>query len=508
MRTIGCHAASISRLAFAAALFAAAGCREAAAPAPLRIVHESDPISLDPVAVAEAATHSILSNIYDGLVGFDRDMRLVPALATSWSTVDEWTWLLQLRPGVRFHDGTTFTAYDAKFSLDRAKQDPSSGIKGHLSNLKDVRVEGPLTLRLRTLEPDPLLLNELAYVMIVPASRSRDYAARPVGTGPYRFVRWLKGHALEVEAFGNHWGGRPAIERVEFVPGGEAARTASAFTRGDVHVWRFVPETMVAQLRSAPGVRIARHSGLITIYLWFNCMPRGGDGRNPFSDSRVRRAVSLAIDRGEIVRRLDGNGLAASQLVPQGVFGFVSALPQLPFAPDESIRLLTDAGYPDGFDAALASSKTYTLVAELLKTMLGRVHVRLALEAPDWSQISKGWKAGSLPAFVAGWRCENGDAASFLKDCLFTRDPKRATGAYNPGFSDPTLDRLIDENQRVLGDVKRLHQYGQLMRCAMETMPVVPLYHRFDLYGISNRVRWEPRLDGKLLAAEMSWISP
>jgi ABC-type transport system substrate-binding protein len=114
------------------------------------------------------------------------------------------------------------------------------------------------------------------------------------------------------------------------------------------------------------------------------------------------------------------------------------------------------------------------------------------------------WKAGQLPFFLSAWRFENGDATSFLRDCLYTRDPARGYGSFNPGFSDAQLDRLIDENDQVFGEGERLKHYEKMMRLVLQQMPLVPLDHRVNFCAVADRVLWEPRLDGKLLAVEMS----
>lgn len=482
-----------------------ASCR-GPAPSRIRIAHESDVISLDPGAVAEATTDSILSNIYEGLVAFDKDMRLVPSLAVNWTTPDERTWLIQLRKDVRFHDGGPLTSADVKHTLDRARTNPDSPVKGYVSTISEVSISGESTLRLRTLRPDPLLLNRLTYVLIVPRSGAQDHAAHPVGTGPYRFVRWERNRVLEVESFPDHWGGKPAIDRVEFVPVEEGARSIQVLRQRQVDVLRYVPETMVDDLRAVREVRVAARLGLSSYYLWFDCQQRPGGPRNPFADRRVREAISLVIDRKEIIRRLGGSGVPADQLVQQGIFGYISSLPGLPFDPERSRRLLVEAGYGDGFDATLVHKpqSSVAAVGEAVRAMLAPVRIRLRLEAPEWPRMVAAWEAGQLPFFLARWRFDDGDATSFLKDCLYTRDPARSTGVYNPGFSSPALDRLIEENDQIFGEARRLKHYAKLMRIAVDEMPLVPLYHRMNFYGVSRRVKWEPRLDEKLLAAEMS----
>lgn len=488
------------RLALAVLLPLVAACAPPAGePASVTIAHEADVMSLDPLQFQETATHSVLSNLYEGLVGFDRDMVLSPALAVSWNAADETTWLFELQQGVRFHDGTPLTAAEVKAVLDRARTDPTSGVQGQLATVEVVDAVDARTLKIRTVRRDPLLLNRLSYVLI-----ARKDGERLSGTGPYRLVRWSKGASLEAEAFDGYRKGKPRIQRVVFVPVPEGEQVVTALKQGRVDVLRWIPETMVGELRAVPGVRVTERSGLMTYCLWMRCL--SGKERNPFSDVRVRRAVAVAIDRDEIVRALGGHGLPSHQLVPKGVFGFVASLPEIGHDPQQAKRLLAQAGYGAGFDVTLVHREgaMVSLVAERLKEMLGAVGVRVKLSTPDWSKVVEGWKSASLPFFLAGWRFENGDATSFLRDCLMTRDEARHVGTYNPGISSAALDKVIDEQDAIVGQPDRLKHYEDVMGRAMEEMPVIPLYTRSFIYGVSHRVQWEPRVDAKLLAVEMS----
>jgi ABC-type oligopeptide transport system substrate-binding subunit len=138
--------------------------------------------------------------------------------------------------------------------------------------------------------------------------------------------------------------------------------------------------------------------------------------------------------------------------------------------------------------------------------MLAEVGVRLRSEAMGWPQMVDAWSSGRLPLFLSGWRFENGDALSFFQDCLRSRDPARGLGGFNPGFADPRIDGLIEDHG--LRGPERFAHYLDLTRAAMEEIPLVPLYHQQDIYAASTAVRWQPRLDAKLLAAEMSFASP
>lgn len=463
---------------------------------------------MDPIAASEAATDSILSNIYEGLAAFDRDMALVPALAQSWSTPDERSWVLSLRPGVRMHDGSLLSAEDVRAALLRARDDPGSGVRGQLFSLAGVDVLDGGTIRLRTSVPDPLVMNRLAEVLIArPPGRPGE---APAGTGPYRFVRWRKGESLEVEAFEGYWGGTPRVPRVSFVPVEEGEAAVAALRERRVDLLRFFPDSLVGEVRGSPWVRVASRSGLASNYLWFGGSETTGEPTGPLSDRRVRRAISLAIDRAELVAGIHGYAAPATQFVPRGVFGHVASLPPLRFDPEEARRLLKAAGLPGGFAVTLVHSPgtSSEITAGLVQGMLGRVGIRVTLVSPDWGEMVAAWRSGRLPFFLSGWRFENGDAASFLRDCLLSRDAASGAGSYNPGLSSPALDRLIHENERTFGSVEKLAHYETVMRLLLEEMPLVPLYHRVNLFGVSERVRWEPRLDGKLLAAEVSIVPP
>lgn len=481
------------------------GCRHRE-PADLRIFHESAVLSLDPVVPSDSATVSVLSNFYEGLVAFDKDMVLQPALAVSWSALDERTWLFQLRREARFHDGRHVTAADVVFSFGRARTDMAAAQRGQLASVESVQADGESAVRIRTMRPDPLLLRRLTYVHVTPRGAA-DLATHPVGTGPYRFVRWRPEGVLEAEAFEEYWGARPGFKRVAFsyVEEAEEEKMFRLLGAGGAHVLRFIPDGMLRRARALPGLRIVAHEQLYVYYLWLDSRTEAGRP-NPFSDRRVRQAVSLAIDRAELLARLGGRGVPAHQFVQSGVFGHVAALGRLPFDPKKARNLLAEAGYPRGFETTLVRRDQPALAAaaDVIQEMLSHAGIRVTVEIRDWPGILAAWTTGRLPFFLAGWRFDDGDASSFLRDCLFTRNAQAGLGAYNPGYSSAELDGLIEENELIREPDKRLKHYAKLMRIALDEMPIVPLLAPVRSYAVSARVKWRPRLDGSLLAAEMS----
>jgi peptide/nickel transport system substrate-binding protein len=471
----------------------------------LRIAHEAPVISLDPADAMEAATQSVLSNFYEALVGFDRGMKLVPTLAADWTAPDERTWVFRLRPGVRFHDGAPLTASDVVFSLDRARSRSGSRVRGQLHSVESVAQLDAGAVRIVTTRPDPLLVNRLAYILIVPR-RAVALKERPIGTGPYRFVR-RDGNVLEAEGFPGHWRGAPEIPRVQFTTLERAGERDAALREGRVDVLRFVPPALARALAAVPGVRVLRGPSLTSVYLWFHGRPGPNGGINPFADRRVRQAVSLALDRERIVAQLEGMAHPAHQLVAVGIVGHSTGAPELPFDPSAARRLLHEAGHGRGLEAPLRYAQgapAEATVARLIEELLREVDIRSRPEPMDWPALVAAWQSGRLSLFVAGWRFESGDALSFFEDCLHSRDVA-GRGEFNPGFSDSRLDAQIEATARAPARSARLLHYRRLAQLAAEEMPLAPLYVQQDVYGASAAVCWQPRLDAKLLAAEMSF---
>ncbi len=459
----------------------------------MTIAQEGEVAGLDPVLVAEALTQSTLSNVYEGLVTFDAEMRVVPALAAEWSSPDETTWLFRLRPGVRCHDGRPLTAELAAAGLERARTGVGSRLRGRLSTIASIAVVGGDTLRIETANPDPLLLNRLAYVLIAPEPG--------IGTGPYRIGSWKPGEPLALVAFDDYWGGRAPIDQARFVSIPETANRMSALRERSVDLLRWVPEARVPEVEKTDGFRVASRAGLASYYLWFDSRPATGGA---LADPRVRRAISLAIDRPRLVADLGGRAEPLDQIVPSGVFGHVTDLPGARFDPEAARRLLADAGHPNGLDLTLTLSpgSSTDAVRASLGGMLARVGIRARMEVPTWPVLMAELEAGRVPFYLLGWRLETGEASSFLRDCLHSRGVE--WGGCNPGYSNAVLDRLLDDSDGIGDDQRRLARLREVMSVLAEDVPIVPLYRQADQYAVSRRLRWSPRLDGKLLVASMS----
>jgi peptide/nickel transport system substrate-binding protein len=369
-----------------------------------------------------------------------------------------------------------------------------------MSTVESVEVAGPGLIRIRTREPDPLLASRLASVFVVPKASADAAPERPVGTGPYRFVRRTSG-VVEVEAFPGHWRGRPAVDRARFVSVKPGEGTLAALRQGDVDVLRWVPEDLVDAASSIPGVRTVRHPSLRALYLW---MGPGSRPAGPFSDARVRRAASLAIDRDALAKMFPAGNAPLWQFVPPLVHGHVAGL-RLPSDPSLARRTIARAGHPRRFETPLIHAPGVDRLAAAVAEMLGAVGIRAVPQVMEWPDMRERWHRGELPLFLGSWRFESVEASVFLRECVSTRDPG-ADPSWNPGFSSARVDRMIEENFRLFDEEGRRAHFDRLWDVLAEEMPLVPLLERLDLYAVRSRVRWSPRGDGSIRVAEMSVV--
>ena len=251
---------------------------------PLRIAIYDRPRSFDPHLESEFVSFAIVSHVYEGLTRLDRDLKVAPALAERWESLDALRWRFRLRPGVRFHDGRVLTAADVVASLERARNHPRSDWSSFLVAMDRVHAVDPLTVEVATRRPYSLLLQKLAYIMILPRG-APDEIDRPVGTGPYRLLAPLSGRRLVLHGFEGYWGAPPTEMLVHFEvePSLERALRAPAAERADV-VLAVGPQA-ANLIQRTPGYSLVTRSGITTDYLQLQI------SRPPFSDVRARRAV-------------------------------------------------------------------------------------------------------------------------------------------------------------------------------------------------------------------------
>ena len=509
--------AMVAGLAVAMALGGAVRAQE------LRVGLAATITSLDPHFHVIGSNAALSRNIFDGLVNQDDQQRNVPGLAESWRAVDATSWEFTLRADARFHDGSPVTAEDAAASLrriPRIRNSPSSFLP-FVRPITGITVVDARTLRLTTAEPCPLLPSAMARIAILPrtaeeAETSDLNAGRGlVGSGPYRLVTYRPGESVDLAATDP---ARPWQRvRLRFVTN-DAARVAGLLA-GDLDLIEQVPTADSERLRRDARVKLATIASNRVMYLHpdqdrdrtpFATARDGGAIANPLRDARVRRALSVAIDRNALVARImDGEGTPAGQMVPAGYFGHVPSLAAPGLDQPAARRLLVEAGLPQGFALTLhASNDRYPnddKIAQALAQMWTRAGIPTQVVVQPGNVFFTRASARDYTLIMGGAAAETGEASSVLRPLLASFDPARGDGSGNRGrYSNPEFDRLLRQALATVDDAAREALLRQATVLAMEEAGVIPLFFIQNSWASRGAITYRPRSDGWTLAENAS----
>jgi peptide/nickel transport system substrate-binding protein len=462
------------------------------------IAQGGDPSTLDPHMHAENFTFAVVHNVFDHLVRrFVKDGQLAhePGLATSWTAVNPTTWEFKLRPGVKFHNGEDFNAEAVKFSIERVlNPEQKARWRWAFADIERVEVVDPLTVRIVTKVPFPTLITNLAFCMpIVPPKYVREkgdthVATNPVGTGPFKFVRWRKDDALVLEANEGYWRGAPRIKTLVFRPIPDESTRVAALSAGEVDIARGVPPSLVKQIADNPRTRISRVPSALNIHVILDTLKEG-----PLRDRRVRQAINYGVDKEGIIKSiLEGNGGAVGGPLTPVMFGFAPDVKPYPYDPERAKRLLAEAGFAQGISLTLNSPNGRYLkdkeVNEAIAGQLSRIGIRTQVAVHEWGTYVSKWPDGLVPMYMIGW------AGTWDADGIMF--PLLRTGQRFSRWSHPDFDALIDKARRTLDQGERVKLYRQATQLAHDEAPWLFLFHGMDIYGVSRAVAdWEPTSD-------------
>ena len=495
----------------------------AAAAEELRIGLLAEPTSLDPHFHNLTPNDSALSHVYERLVMPDEKGNIQPALAQSWSQLNATTWRFRLRGDVLWHDGKPFTADDVVFTFERAVSVPgspssyASAVRG-----RAIRKVDDLTLEITTAKPDPLLLNNLARVMIVSRAAGRgaktdDYNSgrAAIGTGPYKFSDFIRGERLTVIRNDAYWGGKPKWDKITLKPLGEDQARVAALVSGDVDIIEDVPTALLGRLKDDPKVELVQAVTQRVIYLHMDqfrdstpfITARDGSAiANPLRDKRVRLALSKAINRDAIVARvMAGAAIPAGQFLAGGFFGTSASIKPTAYDPDGAKKLLAEAGLPLGFKLTLhAPAGRYTndvKVAEAIAQMLQRSGIDTTVvtmqPAQFFARATSGDKgAPEFSVILAGRSSGTGDVSDSLSALVHSVNPASGAGAANRGrYSNPDVDTLIEAAQSTLDTQQRSELLMQASVLAIAEAAIIPIYYPVQTWALRKGLSFAPRAD-------------
>jgi peptide/nickel transport system substrate-binding protein len=496
--------------------------------ADLEIAAKLAPSAMDPHYHSSGENNGLLPHLYSRLVEESPGLEPTPGLALSWSALDATTWEFKLRPGVTFHDGSPFTAADVISTfqrIPRVENSPGSFLP-YLAVVKAATAPDPLTLRITTTEPYPFLVQDLARLFILPRGigtevKTADFNSgkAAIGTGPYKLVRFVPGERLVMQRNEAYWGPRPEWDRVtlRFISN-DTARVA-ALLAGDVAAIDEVPLESLGRLRNDPKIEVTQIASARVMYVAMDMdrdaspflRDRAGKPllRNPFKDVRVRKALSLAINREAIVDRvMEGAAVTAANLLPPNFEGTSQRLKPTRFDPDQARRLLAEAGYPDGFQISLhATNDRYpgdAKVAQALGQMWTRIGIETRVEATPRAIFFPEAAKQAYSVMYAGYG--SSELSQSMRALVHSWDKALGYGTANrTRHSSPASDAALQEALRSMDRDRRNALLARAEEIALEEEAVIHMvYHPTYIYAAAKGLRVEPSADGKFLAQAIS----
>lgn len=464
----------------------------------------SEAASLDPHLQWTNDGFNIYMNLFDQLLSRNADGTPAPSLATTWRWLSETEVEFTLRSDVRFHDGRPLTAEDVAFSLRRLS-DPAFGSPQLPSYRPINRVEvlSPNVVRVGTATPYPLLLTRMAYMNVVPrhvveAVPREEFGRRPVGSGPYRFERWDAGVVTVIARNDSYWGPQGGFPRVEFRPVPDTATRVANLRAGTADFADRLTADIAAQIRPGPAIETRGIGSERIGYLRINAL------RAPLDDIRLRRAISLAIDRRGIVEALlTRYDPPLDQMLTPDHFGYDSAQRWPDPNVEQARRLVREVGERARVRLEFATSPLFDQrVMQAIQGMLADIGLNVAIELTDHATFVRRISSDGpqQPMLYFGrWSCGGcGDADGVMWPLLHTNSTWAA-------LRNPQVDSLLDAARGTVDQPRRLELYRQVHGQVRELIPLVPVHQTSYIVAVNPRLQWTPLATEILYLNRMSW---
>jgi len=490
----------------------------------LRWAAQNDILTMDPHSQNHATTNAILMHAYEGLTRYNDKYEVEPALATKWTMVSPTQVRFELRKGVKFHDGTPFTADDVVFSFGRIKQ-PQGTMQIYVTGVNEVKKVDDHTVDMILASPNPLLLRNIVDFRIMSkawAEKNRttnvqDYKAKEenfasrnvMGTGAYKITGWTPEQRITMTVNTDWWDKHQGnVKEVIYTPIKSDPTRVAALLSGDVDILTDIPTQDVARLRSDSKLKVVEGPEVRTIFF----APDVGSpelkysnvkGKNPFADKRVRQALSMAIDREAIKRNImRGLSIPAGLMVAPGVNGNTPDL-DVPTKvdPDGAKKLLADAGYPDGFEVRMnCPNNRYVNDEEICQAVIAmwaRIGVKATLVAENMATFSQKFQNFDSSLYMLGWGVATYDAQYMIQSLARTRT-SGADGNFNfSKVSDPEVDRLTDAMKSETDVAKRNALIREALVRIKDEVLLIPIHHQMRPWAMKAGVTTVHRSDDR-----------
>ncbi len=467
----------------------------------LVIARVSDSVSMDPSGSNDMPSAVGHHHIYETLVRFDDDSVLQPLLATEWEMVDDVTWEFKLREGVKFIDGTDFTAESVKATFDRIL-DPDVASPRHFlfSMIEEIKVVDDHTVQFvleKPFAPFPAHLTHGGGSIISKTAIEKDYeemaagnepstylGENAAGTGPFMLEEWVPGDYVKLVRNDDYWGEKVLLDSVTYKVVPEPLTRISELETGYAHISDPILPSDLPRVEAMANAGVYRRNYTTLFYLGFNCQ------KEPFNDVRVRQALSMTLDKEVIAESIfDGTAVPAHGPIAPGVFGYDPSASSPPVNMEKAKELLADAGYEDGFESTIWTNDNPSRIgiAEYAQSVWRELGIDIEIEIVEWGAYLENTAAGMHDMFLLGWVTVTLDA-DYGTYSLFHSSEHGSSG--NRSFySNPEVDALLERGRTEPDPDKRAAVYTELTDILLEEAPMNFVAFTELILGISDNVK-------------------
>jgi peptide/nickel transport system substrate-binding protein len=437
----------------------------------------SDVVGLSPILTNDSVSAAVIEQIYEKLFVRDPEtMEIVPQLAESYENPDEKTWVIKLKQGIKFHDGTDFNAEAVKYTFDKIKDPKTAAPRASLLEpVESIEVKDEYTVVIKTKYPyGPMLaaLSHTAASIVSPtADQNQDLMKQPVGTGPFKFVEWVPGDHITLEKNEQYWQGAPKLEKVTIKVVPEVTTAISMLQTGDVQFIDGIPAEHLPRLESLKNVKVTKKEGTPVYYLGFNME------KAPMNELAFRQAVSYAINKEEYIQQLKGLGVKSNSVIGPKVFGYDKASETVGYQydPEKAKKIIEEKGYKGTkLKLLVANTSAYMKMAEIVQAQLQEVGIDAQIETLEWGTFLDAAKAGKFDLTFLGWANSTADGSelfypNFHSDNIGSSNRTR--------YNNPTFDKLVEESRTTVDQEVRKQKLKEANEFLLKEAAVVVMNH-------------------------------
>ncbi|MFX3672890.1 MAG: ABC transporter substrate-binding protein [Paenisporosarcina sp.] len=437
----------------------------------------SDAVGLSPILTNDSVSSSVSEQVYEKL--FDRNpetMEIEPKLAESYENPDENTWVIKLKEGIKFHDGTPFNAEAVKYTFDKLRNPETAAPRASLLEPVDtITVVDENTVEIKTKYPYGSFLAALSHsnaaIVSPTADQKQDLMNKPVGTGPFKFVSWTPGDQIVLEANNEYWNEAPVLKKVIFKVVPEVTTAISMLQTGEVQFIDGLPTEQIGRIESMNDVDIIKKDGTPVYYLTVN------HSKELSKNPEFRKAVASSIDREAVVSKLNGLGVRSDSVLGPQVFGHDDSADEAgtPYDAEAAKEIVKKNGFGDKTIKLLAANRgSNTLMAEIVQAQLTETGFKVEIESLEWAAFLDAARAGNYDLTFLSWSNVTGDGSEMLYPNFHSENIGNSNfGQYN----NPEFDKLVDSSRTTVDQDQRKEYLNQANQLMLEDNAVVVMYH-------------------------------